>query len=67
MNDEEIQEIREIVKQFKEKETFCKQHGDPIQLIVEKLNEHTKAINALDSHLQKLLLLEDKPSDAQIV
>jgi len=57
--------IHDLALKFKEKENFCQEHGDPIQMIVEKLNEHAKAINALDGHLQKLLSLVVPPVTIQ--
>lgn len=46
--------IYNLLINFRQKEEFCKEHGDPIQLIVLKLKEQADAINKLTEIINKL-------------
>lgn len=47
--------VYNLLQKFSEKEKFCKDNGDPIMLIAQKLNEHTEAINKLHEQMKELL------------
>lgn len=47
--------VYNLLMSFQQKEEFCKEHGDPIQIIATKLKEHADAINKIHEILNNAI------------